>query len=1171
MNCHFRRQATSAMLLALLIVFSAILALGQGIVTGSASGVVQDPQGAVINAASVSATQLETNRQFQTVTNNSGQFALRQLPPGHYAITISSPNFQDFKVENLQVVVGQDSSVGNVKMQLGNKQETVTVEGAAPIVESTTNEISSSFDTKKAADLPVGNTFDSLALFVPGVATAGDGGFGNNNGAEFSVNGQRARSNNYQLDGQSNNDNVIGGPSIFFGNQDVIAEVQVVTNYSAEYGRNVGSVVNYVTKSGTNSYHGTAYEFWQGSHFDSLENQEKNPLLGFCTPGQDPSAGCTKPEVSRYVDNRFGGTIGGPIKKDKVWFFGSTNLERLRQGAAPSSSGNSLTPTFTGLQQLQTAFPNNPGVAALASIGPQAIKSGNPSFTGVTTRLVSDDPTVDCTATPGSCVPIQFGTITRFIPSIFNDYEATGRIDTQLTQKDRLFGRYIFQQTIFTNEQFFGGAAGAAGNFVDVGGRSQQIGLDLTHTFNERFLDQTRFSYSRSRSSFDGGAFPNCLQTNLAGCTPQINLLSPNDLSFGENIVFPQGRIINIYQVQNNASYAKDKHLLKFGGEYDHQRSPNFGLFNVNGLYNFADFNALLANQPLAVSITQGNFELPLKENDLAFYFQDDWRIKDNLTLNLGLRWEWDSQAINLLHDLSVKQQTGPHPFWDTSLPLNQTTVNTVPEHWHNFGPVLGFAWTPRIFKKIMGEDQTVIRGGFRIAYEYEYYNMGTNVGGGAPFVNAVNFSPTNLPGLPNGTNFFAPAIQAALLPLAPTGGNPGFRGQTILSPTFGTPYSQQWNLGVQRRIGPKTAVEVRYVGSHTLHNFQETNGNPALSPLIQAGFGNLIPPGLTPCTTPGAPGSDFGRVDCSRTNVVKYDTTAYSIYHALQSELRMQNWHGLTANATYTFSKTIDNTSEAFSSQGGFGGNTLAYAQNPFDISRAERGISGYSYPHVVGVLMIYDLPFFKGQTGFLGRALGGWEVSTTYRYTSGQPYTVVQVPPSNGLSLCDPTNFTGGSVFDACRPILENRGAPFASVGTCTNPAAADCGIVDIASSQPTTLSAVHWIINDNNAAKFLGSPFLGAARNLYRGQPISTANLSVFKNLKLTERFTMQLQAQAFNVMNTQFRGVPFADVDGAVNGSFGSTAFNNNGGGTFAGNTVYDGIARRRLLFGAKVIF
>src|SRR5262249_1605252 len=160
------------------------------------------------------------------------------------------------------------------------------------------------------------------------------------------------------------------------------------------------------------------------------------------------------------------------------------------------------------------------------------------------------------------------------------------------------------------------------------------------------------------------------------------------------------------------------------------------------------------------------------------------------------------------------------------------------------------------------------------------------NVGGGAPFVNAANFI-TNPPGLPAGTNFNAAAIQAALLPLAPTGGDPGFRAQTNLAPNFTSPYSQQWNLGIQRHIGSKIAAEVRYVGNHTVHNFQATNGNPGLNPLIQAGFGNLIPAGLTPCTNPNAPGADFGRPDCTRTNVVTYATTAYSIYHGLQSELR--------------------------------------------------------------------------------------------------------------------------------------------------------------------------------------------------------------------------------------------------------------------------------------------
>src|SRR4029077_8455842 len=191
---------------------------------------------------------------------------------------------------------------GAVRLEVGSSTETVTVEDTAPLIEATTDQISATFDSKQAASLPISIAFDSLALFLPGVSTAGDVSFSNNNGAEFSANGQRARSNNFQLDGQNNNDNGIGGPNIFFGNQDAISEVQVVTNYSAEYGRNMGAVVNYVTKSGTNTFHGTGYEFWQGNTFSSLENEEKSPAFGFCDTGQDPATtGCAVPVMPKFV------------------------------------------------------------------------------------------------------------------------------------------------------------------------------------------------------------------------------------------------------------------------------------------------------------------------------------------------------------------------------------------------------------------------------------------------------------------------------------------------------------------------------------------------------------------------------------------------------------------------------------------------------------------------------------------------------------------------------------------------------------------------------------------------------------------------------------------------------------------------------------------------------
>jgi outer membrane receptor protein involved in Fe transport len=1153
----------SASFVFVMLVLACGLVIGQGIVTGSISGTVLDPQGAVVAGASVRATQVETNRVFTTTSSNGGVVQLPSLPPGTYNVAVDAKGFSKYTAQGVGVVVGKDSALGAINLKLGNTAETVTVEGSAPLVESTTDQISQTFNPTEVANVPLGNTYDSFVLFSPGVATAGSGGFSNNNGAELSINGQRSRSNNYQLDGQNNNDSTIGGPSIFFGNQDSIAELQVVTNFDAEYGRNMGGVVNYVTKAGTNAFHGTGYEFWQGDTFDSLQNQEKNPLFGFCVPGQ--TSGCAQPVVPQYVQNQFGGTVGGPIKHDKVWFFGSTNFQRNRSSGAPFSSAPSLTPTANGIQQLQAAFPNNPAVTALAEFGPETVKIGNPVFGNITNVPVSADG-------GNTTFPIEMGTLTRFLSQPFNDYEATGRVDFQLTSKDRFFTRYVFQQTIQSNEAFFGPGATAVGQIVNVPGRNQQIGLDLTHSFTPLLLNQVRFSYSRSRSEFDGGGFPDCTLANIGSCPPQINIQDPTVLGAGQFLVFPQGRIINVYQVQDNASFVHGKHVMKWGGEYDKQRSPNYGLFETNGLFIYPDFNSFLANTPALTQVAYGQPVLRFKENDLGLYFQDDWRFKDNLTLNLGLRWDFYQQASNLLHDESVAQQTGPNPLWDNTLPLSLTTVPKLPNNYHNFGPVFGFAWTPHILPGLFGNDKTVIRGGFRIAYDFAYYNLATNVEGSSPFTNLATIPS----GLPNIATLDGSSIAAALFPLAPKG-NPGFATETQFGSNFRNPYSEQWNLGIQRHIGNRMAAEVRYVGNHDVGNFQEINGNPDVAGFTNAGFGNLVPQGMTACTTPGAPGStgtdafgnQVGYANCNFSRVIQYTNTGYSIYHGLQTQFRLQNWHGFTGAASYTYSKTIDNASEAFSANSGLG-TIFDLAQSPFDISSKERGRSSYDYPNVFSLLWVYDLPFSHAQAGLVGHLLGGWQINGTYRYTSGQPWTPLQ---NSGQGLCDPTNFTGGG-FDTCRPILNNASAPFASVGQCTNSAASDCGLISVnsgAAMTPIAMSAAHWIVNDVNAAQFFGSPFLGVGRNTERGQPISTANMAVFKNTRISERVTLQIQAEAFNVFNHQWLGIPTVNVNAASTGQFGNLAFNLNGGDTFAGNLITDGIGRRRLQFGGKIIF
>ena len=1178
--------AMRILLIGLTIAGCATLAFTQGIVTGSISGTVQDPQGAVVPEAKVTATHLATNRQFTTQSNNVGTVSLRDLPTGLYEIRVEAPSFRPFVSKGVQVAAGNDTSLGRIQLTLGSSNETVMVEGTTPLVESTSDQISATFDSKEVQSLPMGNTFDSLALFVPGVATAGDASFSNNNGAELSVNGERARANNFQIDGQSNNDNSIAGPSIFFGNQDAISEIQVVTNYDAQFGRNSGAVVNYLTKAGTNVFHGTAYEFWQGSTFDSLENQEKNPLLGFCTPGQNPTTtGCIQPTVPRFVDNRFGGTVGGPVKKDKIWFFASTNLERQRTGGAPSSSAPGLVPTPTGVQQLEAAFPSSPIGLIQSTIGPNAVKAGNPVFNNIQDVLVTNQinpktgAAFPCTiAGVNGCTPIQFGSITRFVAGPFDNYEGTGRMDFKLSSKDNFFARYVVQKQSSQGVNF--------GNGIDVGdwqtvpSLSQQIGLDWVRTFSNTTVNQVRASYSRANVFFQEASFPTCVSSTPTACPADMIMVgsAPQDsVSFGVAAGFPEGRIINVYQLQDNASKLIGRHTLKFGGEAAQQRSPNVFLPFNNGGFIFNSFSDMVANNPATTLIALGSPQLPFKEWDVGTYFQDDWRVKDNLTLNLGVRWDWYQQAINLLHDRSVTQQTGPDPLWSKALPLSQTTVPSVPQKLHNFAPVVGFAWTPRMWKKVTGEDNTVIRGGFRLVYDPAFYNMFLNVGNSAP---SVNFSTLSGTGLPS-TGFFGTQVIPYLEPLAPRG-NPGLATQTQVSDNFRNPYSEQWNLGVQRTlINNKVVAEVRYVGNHAVAQFQQLNTNPALGPLIAAGFANVIPAGLRPCTTAGAPGAanGIGYANCNFTNVTQFANTAWAKYDGLQSELRIAGWHGLSATASYTYSHAMDNVSEVYGSispaASSFGGNTLASAQNPFDTNRAERGNSGTDFPNVFGLALVYDLPFYRTQSGFLGHLLGGWQFNNTYRYTSGQPYTVVQNYVEG--SLCDPTASWGGT-YDACRPILANTSAPMASVGqfTCAGATAATCTLANFVTGAPTSLSAVHWVLNDPNAAIFYGTPFAGVGRNTLRGEPISTTNLAFFKNTRVTERLTAQFQFQVFNVMNTMFRGVPspiLQDAASITDGvpKFGSVQYNLSAGGTFAGNVITDGIGRRRLLFGLKLIF
>ena len=1159
-----RRKVSGALLLGAACLLLASSVFSQGIATGSISGTVTDPSGAIVPGAKVTAVSTATNQATSTETNDVGFFALRSVPPGTYKLTIEAKSFRKVELGNVEVTVARESSVGSIKLELAQQVgEAVIVEGGTPLIETSTAQTTSSFDSKATANLPLNGGFDILTLFTPGVADTGSNNFSNTNGVGFSANGLRGRSNNFQIDGQSNNDNSVAGPSIFLGNQDALQEVSVITNdFGVEYGHASGSVVNYVTKSGTNEFHGSGFEYFTGSRWDSHDNLE-----------------ASTDTIPRYVENRFGGTVGGPVKRNKAWFFFSPYFDRIRSAGSPSTSGSNLTPTPNGLSQLAAAFPGNLAVKAITAIGPYSVAAGGPRPLATQMVTVSDGT---------KSAPIEFAPVERNVPALFNDREFTGRVDVQLTSRDRVGARYIFQQNIQT------GATGrfAAGAWVDIPARDQQIALDWTHTMGNNFVNQARYSFSRAGFGFEGGSFPTCTRATIFECPTGITL--NGGVSFGIQNNLPQGRTINNTQVQDNASFIHGRNTFKFGGEFYKQRSPNTFLPNIDGTYSFSSagtgvggscqtqfpglpaytgnicsFSRFLADTPTNLSLTNGPPKFNFKEYDLSFYFGDDWRVKENLTLNLGVRWEFASQAINLLHDLSVANQFGSSPFWSTALPASVTTLPQIPNQYNYWGPNVGFAWTPKVLGMTSGK--TVIRGGFRVTWDPEYYNIFLNVATAAPVVNAGSITPAvcGNPCLPT-SGFFGTDVRAAQLGHIPTGGNPGLANNTRVAPDFHEPYTLGWSLGVQQELTKHVVLESRYVGNRVNGNFQTINTNPALAGLIANGFSSFIPAGVTPCATSGTPGFATQRADCNFTNVRTRKNTAWSTYHGLQNELRVSNWHGLNGGGTFTFSKTMDNSSEIFSTVSG--GNTVAGSQNPFDNSRSEKALSGLDFPKLASIYVIYDLPFFKNQTSFLGRALGGFQVNTTWRYSSGQLWTPVTFDGAN-TSCQNAFDTSFFSSVSTCRPFSGNVKAPVDMVGQCTNASLSDCGLVDFYTGAPISVNAVRWIYNDNTAAKFFGTPYGNVGRNPgYRGQAVSTVNFDLAKTTKLTERFSLRLEAQVYNLFNHRFLGVPDPIIDDgnlANGGSFGNNFFNSSGGDYT--NAVNTGLGRRRLILAAKITF
>lgn len=1243
------RFTSRLLVVASILAFSAMAAMAQA-TTGSLRGIVMDTSGAVVAGASVTVKNEATGGESKTTSSGDGIYEVTNLLPGTYAVTAEAPNFKRSVGTGVIVKVGIVNPY-DAKLEAGNVSETVTVTaGTEEIVQRDQSQISTTIEARKVTDLPsngAGGGIDTLALLAPGVVANRSGGT-NTNGTGLSVNGNRGRSNNFQIDGADNNDLSVAGPALFVDFQDSVQEFQVITNnFSAQYGRNQGAIVNIVTKGGTNEFHGTGFWFHQDNKIlNSLDNIEK-------------ASGATAPDPSLY--NVFGGTFGGPVWLPKfgeggksIWkgtnrAFFFLAFQGIRNPAVSTGRSNNLAILDTELARLQSTFPANNLVQNYARFSPFAITLGGPARingsipTTQTPRafnlgtLASGCPrsiTIGSTP-PGTCTGyvtfinpttgqpflaggpydvINIGTAAapnlfqlaqyeRTVPTSYTENYYSYRFDVKASDKDNVTFRFLNQKS--ANQNSIGTISSGFNGDIPAGSRN--IGGNWTRQLSNTMVNEFRASYQKINVEFGGGCgtgTPGCIPgpaeigESLANVTfGALGLTKTNTFTgFGAATNLPQGRIGKVYQLADNLTVAAGRHSLTLGAEFKKLTNLSPFLPNFNGQFTFNSTTRFLNNAPNAVAITLGDPLLTFEERDQYYFIQDDFKIRSNLTLNLGLRYEYTGQPLNQLHEQSVLRESNPATaFFAASIPIDQRTVPVTPADKNNFAPRIGFAWSPNFWKGLLGEDATVIRGGFSIAYDAAYYNILSNVQNAAPFSASLSIpvaslpssgSPAPLPADPRGDNIRAVALAAGILPRGVL--NPRFLTQTRVAPDFHAPYSEQFSLGVQHQFGRSHVGEVRYVGTHGVGLFQSVNDNFFIKPLVAGlpnwfgsgvdlpSFASLLPAGTTFQTCVDVAGTPDNEGACNQrqkpfAGITTRQNSSQSIYHSMQSRYNGRFFNNsLNFGAAYTWSKTIDDSSEIFAQSDILSPN----AQNPFCLNRCERSLSALDRPHVFSANFIYDVPLFKEQRGVVGHLLGGWQFNGTYILTSGATYTPGQT--FNGLFGLGNTYLTAGD-----RPFLTNGSADPRLVGISQLDAAVLFGAPltningfysmnqinsagQFVSVNPTD---VHFVFNGPGAARIFGTPFGSSPRNALRGPKFNQLNMSVFKNIKVYERLTLQLRGEAFNVLNHPNPGF------GVERGGYLPNKDVGNAGTTGAGFAEFGDIelARRVVQVGLRVIF
>jgi hypothetical protein len=1067
----------------LVLSFAISLRLRAQVAGGTLSGTVSDPSGAAVPNAQVVIKNSGTGITRTVATNADGVYSAANLVPGSYEVSVSATGFNTEVKKGIIINVGAQP-VFNLILQIGTVANSVEVTTEAPTVQLTSSDISATVNATTVRELPLnGRSWTDLAALQPGVDTIqtqpsfatgadrGNRGFGQ----QLTISGARPQQNNYRLDGISLNDYANGAPgSVLGGNLgvDAIQEFSVLTsNYSAEYGKTSGGVVNAVTRSGTNAFHGSAYEFFRNSALDARNFFE------------DP----TQPKAP-FRRNQFGGTIGGPIVKDRTFFFADYEGNRQSKGIANVD--------FVPSQDARNG-----------------ILGGVPIPGGV-------DPAVQKylalypLASPANCGSdvCQF---TFAAQQVVNENFVTTRLDHKFSDKDSIFGTYLFDKSPYSSPDSFDNVE------LNTLSARQILAAEETHSFSPNFVNAIRFGFNHEHVNNDSSLKainPAAADTSLGSFAGRdasvINV--PGVLSSMTGGVGGLPTYIydwNSYQWYDDAFWTKGTHSIKFGIAAERMLLQATALTDPNGIWTFKDLPSFLTNNPskFAGGVASSLTPRDLRQSIFGAYVQDDWRFRSNLTLNLGLRYEMATVPTEIHGKIvNLRNLTDPLPVCGVAVPGSCAGTGSFFSNptLHNFEPRVGFAWDP------LHNGKLAVRGGAGLfdvlPLPYQFILLTTQA---APFFQYASF---NSPGAGSFFSGLPTTLPSASLRSTYVESNPKRN------------YVTQWNLNMQYELTPTLAAMVAYVGSRGVHQpFRVDEADLVIPTKTSAGYlwpqvdvlGNVFAPGQ--CDQLDPTGSDPAQ--CAPPNTINpafgsvrgmfYQGRSY--FNALEFQLAKRMSRGFQLQGTFTWSKSVDTSSATLA--GDAFGNSIS-SLNWFDMG-LTRGLSDFNVGRTLVINGTWEVPAPKSFTGPARWISDGWELGMIFTVSDGVPFT-----PTWGTGS-DPAGTLSSDDF-AYPDRLSGPGC-----NTLTNPGHPENYIKTQCFAVPTAPNSAFWTANCDPAPPSLGGPVDpnslqcfnlrgNSGRNILIGPGVTNLDFSVFKNnpiKRISENFNVQFRVEMFNILN------------------------------------------------------